>query len=72
MIFKEVPFRASDFSTKIFLPPSITTCVPTTPSLVFNSHLETEAIEGSASPRNPKVSIKNKSSSLYILLVACL
>ena len=42
------------------------------PSLVFNSTSDTLAIDGSASPRKPIVSIKNKSSSRKILLVACL
>ena len=53
-------------------PPSITILVPTSPSLVSKVTLETLAIDGSASPRKPKVFMKNKSSGLYILLVACL
>ena len=39
---------------------------------VSNSKWETDAIEASASPRNPSVLMRNRSSSLYILLVACL
>ena len=46
--------------------------MPTPLELVFNSTSLTEAIEGKASPRNPKEEILNKSSSLYNLEVACL
>ena len=35
-------------------------------------NIETDAILGRASPRNPRVEIDFKSSNLYILLVACL
>jgi len=42
------------------------------PVLVLSSSIETEAILGKASPRNPNVRIRNKSCSVLILLVACL
>ena len=48
------------------------TVVPTPPVDVFKVTLLTLEIAASASPLNPNVSIWYKSSSSFILLVACL
>ena len=53
------------------LPPFILTKVLSIPLLVSKSTSLTLAIEGRASPLKPRVLIKNKSFSFFILLVAC-
>ena len=63
-IFIMVPFLASDGSFISNLPPFIWICVPISLAQVIRSTSDTDAIEGNASPRKPKVFIKNKSSSL--------
>ena len=67
-----VPILLSVFSSVTSLPPLILICVPILLAQVVISTSLTEAIDGKASPRNPKVSIKNKSSSLVSFEVACL
>ena len=51
----EVPFLKSDETTLLIFPPSTTTSVPSSPLHVFKVTLDTLAIEGKASPRNPKL-----------------
>ncbi len=55
------------------VPPSISARVPVSSASVFVviTTLETAAIEASASPRNPSVSMQNRSFALFSLLVAC-
>ena len=67
-----VPSGAPISSFSAGTPPSITYLVPVRSSatLVTISTIETAAILASASPRNPKVSIKSRSLSCLILLVA--
>ena len=55
-----VPFRESAGSSISNLPPLIWRWVPTLVAQVIKSTSDTEAIDGKASPRNPRVSIKNK------------
>ena len=54
------------------LPPSMTTSVPESAaaSRVTRENRETAAMLGSASPRKPSVRMRNRSSSVAILLVA--
>ena len=70
----EVPFEKAPFSLINSPPPSTLIKVPSSSSLVsvFISNWETEAIELSASPLNPKVPKFSMSSYTLILLVACL
>ncbi|PYP51061.1 MAG: hypothetical protein DMD45_08945 [Gemmatimonadetes bacterium] len=66
-----VPRWRTTSSTASRLPPTSRSLVPVTPSgEVSSSNRETEAIAGSASPRNPNVPTPIRSAASRILLVA--
>jgi hypothetical protein len=67
-----VPRRRAHPSTPCVWPPLTTTRVPSASrSAVSSTSRDTEAMEGSASPRNPSVRILARSAGSLILLVAC-
>ena len=67
-----VPLLTPHSSNDKNSPPSITSSLPKSfPSVfVFIFTFDTEAIDGRASPLNPKVLMENISSDVFILLVA--
>src|SRR5437660_1592415 len=69
----DVPRGSPASSTLNILPPLISTTVPedSSPALVSNRRRDTEAIEGRASPRNPRVETLSRSSAFLIFEVAC-
>ena len=74
----EVPAGSPASSTRAILPPLISITVPATSSSgpffaaqVSSRSRDTEAIDGSASPRKPNVATLSKSSASLIFDVAC-
>ena len=67
-----VPGASAASSLRSIFPPTISTSAPVCSSRarVSSNSLETEAIDGSASPRNPKVEMWSRSRALESLLVA--
>src|SRR5579884_522866 len=67
-----VPSRPATSSTAVMSPPSTESRAPLSSSagLVVRVMRDTEAMEGSASPRKPSVRMANRSSAERILLVA--
>ncbi len=67
-----VPRWRAQSSAPMIRPAETRTRVPTPPaSAVSRVSRDTDAMDGSASPRNPKVRTPRRSSSVAILLVAC-
>ncbi len=68
----EVPGGSPDSSTLRILPPAISRTVPASSSgeRVARRTRLTEAMEGRASPRKPKVEMESRSSESFSLLVA--
>src|SRR5438094_3961736 len=68
----DVPAASAVSSQRSILPPAISTRAPVVSSAerVSRSSRDTEAIEGSASPRNPSVAMESRSLTSRSLLVA--
>ena len=68
----DVPAASAASSQRSILPPAISTSAPVDSSgdRVSSSSRETDAIEGSASPRNPSVAMESRSLTSRSLLVA--
>ncbi len=69
----EVPEGSPASSTRAIFPPLISTTVPAASSAarVSSRSRDTDAIDGSASPRNPSVATLSRSSVFLIFEVAC-